>query len=119
MQKFDQSSISSRLLPNIKYGEFFFPVRLCHRVLPLLQQRGWINFWQEMFGEHVEDILPQILVVPISNKLYHVCISTTRMLHIKSVWSIQTFGVHPKDFLTISENFENFHIELPSQPMLS
>ncbi len=27
--------------------------------------------------------------------------------------------IHPKDFLAISENFEKFHIELASQPMLS
>ncbi len=37
----------------------------------------------------------------------------------KNVWSVQTFGIHLKDFLAISENFENFHIEFTSQPMLS
>ena len=26
---------------------------------------------------------------------------------------------HLKDFLAISENFENFHVELANQPMLS
>ncbi len=44
---------------------------------------------------------------------------STRMLWIKSMWPLQTFGIHPKDFLAISEIFENFHIELASQPMLS
>ncbi len=37
----------------------------------------------------------------------------TRMPRIKSAWS---YAVHAKDFLTISENFENFHVELASQP---
>ncbi len=40
----------------------------------------------------------------------------TRMLRIKSVWP---YAVHAKDFLAISENLENFHIELANQPVLS
>ncbi len=38
------------------------------------------------------------------------------MLRIKSVWS---YAVHVKDFLAISENLKNFHVELASQPILS
>ncbi len=41
------------------------------------------------------------------------------MLLIESMWSLQTFGIHLKDFLAISETFENFHVEFASQPMLS
>ncbi len=32
--------------------------------------------------------------------------------------SARSYAVHEKDFLAISENFENVHIELASQPML-
>ena len=32
--------------------------------------------------------------------------------------SARSYAVHAKDFLTISENFENFHVESASQPML-
>ena len=42
--------------------------------------------------------------------------SWTRMLRIKSMWS---YTIHVKDFLAISEIFENFHIQVASQPMLS
>ncbi len=39
-----------------------------------------------------------------------------KMLRIKSVWS---YAIHAEDFLAISENFENFHVELASQPIFS
>ncbi len=31
----------------------------------------------------------------------------------------RSYAFNPNDFSTISENFENFHIEFASQPMLS
>ncbi len=31
----------------------------------------------------------------------------------------RSYAIHAKDFLAISENFENFHVELASQPILS
>ncbi len=30
--------------------------------------------------------------------------------------SVRSYAVHAKDFLAISENFENFHVEFASQP---
>ena len=39
--------------------------------------------------------------------------------HVVWPYGTSCLKKHPKHFLAISDNFENFHVELASQPMLS